>query len=120
MIRETQLIARYTVLERQVLVTWIEEGVITPHSDAEGYLFDQIDESRVALACDLHYRMGLDHASLPVILSLVDQLHDARRHLRALTRAVCEQSDEVQQAISRHIAGASTSSQDQQPPSVDR
>lgn len=107
MIRESQLIARYTVLERHVLVTWIEEGVITPHSDAEGYLFDQIDESRVALACDLHYRMGLDHASLPVILSLIDQLHDTRRHLRALTRAICEQSDEVQEAISRHIASAS-------------
>lgn len=115
MIRESQLIARYAYLERQVLVTWIEEGVITPHSDAEGYLFDQIDESRVALACDLHYRMGLDHASLPVILSLIDQLHDARRHLRALTRAVCEQSDEVQQAISRHIA-TSTSGEDEQAP----
>ena len=121
MIRETQLIARYTYLERTVLISWIEEGVITPHSDADGYLFDQVDESRVALACDLHYRMGLDHASLPVILSLVDQLHDARRHLRALTRAVCEQPDDVQQAISRHIAGASTPAQNEHsPPSRDR
>ena len=112
MIRETQLIARYTYLERTVLITWIEEGVITPHSDAEGYLFDQVDESRVALACDLHYRMGLDHASLPVILSLVDQLHEARRHLRALTRAVRGQPNDVQQAISRHVAGESTSVQE--------
>lgn len=116
MIRENQLIARYTYLERQVLITWIEEGVITPHSDAEGYLFDQVDESRVALACDLHYRMGLDHESLPVILSLIDQLHDARRHLRALTRAVCEQSDEVRQAISRHMTGESTSQEAEEPP----
>lgn len=114
MIRESQLIARYTYLERQVLITWIEEGVITPHSDAEGYLFDQVDESRVALACDLHYRMGLDHASLPVILSLIDQLHDARRHLRALTRAVCEQPDTIQQAISRHMVGDSAPGEDEQ------
>ena len=101
MIRETELIAHFTYLERQVLLTWIEEGVISPQRDQEGYLFDQVDESRVALACDLHFRMGLDHASLPVILSLIDQLHDARHHLRALTRAVAEQPDAIQEEITR-------------------
>ena len=105
MIRETELIAQFTYLERQVLVTWIEEGVIAPHSDEQGYLFDRIDESRVALCCDLHYRMGLDHASLPVILSLIDQLHDARHHLRKLTNAVAEQPGTVQQEITRRLSG---------------
>lgn len=103
MIRESELIAQITYLEHQVLVTWIDDGVITPHRDEQGYLFDRIDEARVALCCDLHYRMGLEHASLPVILSLIDQLHDARHHLRALTHAVAHQSDAVQQAITRHM-----------------
>lgn len=107
MIRETELIAQYTRLERQVLLTWIEEGVIVPHHDEQGYLFDPIDASRVALCCDLHYRMGLDHASLPVILSLIDQLHDARYHLRALSRAVAEQPEVVKQEITRRLAGRS-------------
>jgi len=110
MIRETQLIAQYIYLERQVLLTWIEEGVISPSRDEEGYLFDRVDESRVALACDLHYRMGLDHASLPVILSLVDQLHDARHHLRALTRAVAEQPAPIQQEITRRMTDDPNSS----------
>jgi hypothetical protein len=39
MIRETELIAQFTVLERRVLTTWIEEGVIVPERDDEGYLF---------------------------------------------------------------------------------
>ncbi len=112
MIRETELIAQFTYLERQVLLTWIEEGCITPHSDKDGYLFDQVDESRVALACDLHYRMGLEHASLPVILSLIDQLHDARHHLRALTRAVAEQPDAVQEEIACHMARGPASDSD--------
>jgi chaperone modulatory protein CbpM len=104
MIRESELFSHFTYLKREVLVTWIEEGVIAPHSDDHGYLFDQVDESRVALACDLHYRMGLDHASLPVILSLIDQLHDARHHLRALCQAVEQQSDAVQQDIARRVS----------------
>ena len=112
MIRETALIAQFTSLERQVLLTWIEEGVVAPHRDEGGYLFDQVDESRVALACDLHYRMGLEHASLPVILSLIDQLHDARHHLRTLTRAVAEQPEEVQQEITRRMGGDRTSQSD--------
>ena len=105
MIRETELIAQFTVLERQALITWIEEGVIAPQLDEEGYLFDPVDESRVALACDLHYRMGLEHASLPIILSLIDQLLDARHHLRMLTRAVAEQPGPVQEEITRHVKG---------------
>jgi chaperone modulatory protein CbpM len=112
MIRETELIAQFTCLERQVLLTWIEEGVIAPHRDEAGYLFDRIDESRVALACDLHYRMGLEHASLPVILSLIDQLHDARHHLRRLTRAVAEQPDAVRQEITQRIARGRVSKSD--------
>lgn len=105
MIRENELIAQFTYLERHVLAAWIDEGVVAPHHDEQGYLFDRIDESRVALACDLHYRMGLDHASLPIILSLIDQLHDARHHLRALTQAVAEQPDAVREEITRHIGG---------------
>jgi chaperone modulatory protein CbpM len=105
MIRETELIAQFTILERQVLLAWIEEGVVSPHRDDQGYLFDRVDESRVALACDLHYRMGLEHASLAVILSLVDQLHDARHHLRALARAVADQPEPVKQEITRRMGG---------------
>jgi chaperone modulatory protein CbpM len=112
MIRERELIAQCTHLEHHVLMMWIEEGVIAPHHDREGYLFDRVDESRVALACDLHYRMGLDHASLPVILSLIDQLHDVRHHLRALTCAVAEQPQAVQQEITRRMAGDRTSQGD--------
>lgn len=106
MIRDTELMAQFTYLERQTLLTWIDEGVIAPHRDDEGYLFDRVDESRVALACDLHYRMGLEHASLPVILSLIDQLHQARHHLRALTSAVAEQPETVQDEITSLLARA--------------
>lgn len=105
MIRESQLYARFSCLDRQVLLAWVEEGVVEPRSDNDELLFDPADEARVALACDLHYRMGLDHASLPIILSLIDQLHDVRHHLRTITRAVAEQPDEIRDLIRRRITG---------------
>lgn len=104
MIRDDELISQISVLERSVLRMWIEEGLIEPHRDASGYLFDQLDQSRIALACDLHYRMGLGHESLPVILSLVDQLHEVRGHLKALTQAVADQPETVRVEITRHVA----------------
>lgn len=104
MIREGELIAQYAFLERHVLLAWIDDGLIAPHRDGSGYLFDRVDEARVALACDLHYRMGLEHASLPVILSLIDQLHDARNSLRSLVEAVAAQSDETRKHIAYHIS----------------
>jgi hypothetical protein len=56
--------------------------------------------------------LAVAHASLPVILSLIDQLHDARHHLRTLTRAVAEQPEPVQQEITRRIGGGSESPSD--------
>lgn len=112
MIREGELIAQCIVLERHVLLAWIDEGLIAPHRDEAGYLFDRLDQTRVALACDLHYRMGLEHASLPVILSLIDQLHDARHCLRAMTQAVAEQSEAVRHDITRRVAVTPKSGED--------
>lgn len=99
MISERELCERMGCLDLEVLHRWIELGLVAPRRDAGGLVFDDVDEARVALVCDLHYRMGLDHESLPVILSLVDQLHQTRHSLRAITAAVSEQPDEVRVAI---------------------
>jgi chaperone modulatory protein CbpM len=99
MIREQQLIARMARLEAETLHQWIELGLVNPHRDASGFLFDEMDEARVALVCDLHYGMGCEHESLPVILRLVDQLHQTRHSLRAITAAVAEQPEDIRVAI---------------------
>lgn len=101
MITEAELCARLKDLDREILSQWIELGLVEPQRDACGFLFDEIDEARIALVCDLHYGMGLDHESLPVVLSLVDQLHHTRHSLRAITTAVSEQPTEVRVAITQ-------------------
>lgn len=100
MITEHELCARVKQLEVGVLHRWIELGLIQPQTkNAGGYLFDDVDEARIGLVCDLHYGMGLGHESLPIVLSLVDQLHQTRHSLRAIATAVSEQPDEVRVAI---------------------
>ncbi len=99
MISEQELVARLKGLDIECLHHWIELGLIEPHREAGGYVFDDVDEARLALVCDLHYGMGLEHESLPVILSLVDQLHQTRHSLRAIATAVSEQPDEIRVAI---------------------
>ena len=99
MISEQHLVERIERLQIDVLRRWVDLGLVEPHGDASNHQFDDVDEARVALACDLHYGMGCDHESLPVILSLLDQLHQTRHSLRAITRAVSEQPHEVRVAV---------------------
>jgi len=40
---------------------------------------------------------------------LIDQLHDARHHLRALTSAVAEQPEAIRQDITNRVTGDRTS-----------
>ena len=103
MIEQCDAIGIGSLMVVLLLVSW-HFGLIEPHRDETGYLFDRLDQARIALACDLHYRMGLESASLPFILSLVDQLHDTRHLLKAMARAIAEQPDVVQRKISDHIA----------------
>lgn len=99
MIDERQLVARHRGLDVETLHAWIEHGLVEPEHGANGFAFDDADAARVALIYDLHHGMGLPHESLPVILSLIDQLHGTRHSLRALTTAVSEQPEEIRVAI---------------------
>ena len=49
--------------------------------------------------CTLNYDLDIDTDTLPVVLSLVDQLYDTRQRLLSLTAAVAVQDKNVQAAI---------------------
>ncbi len=62
-------------------------------------LFSDMECARVRLICTLHYELEIDAGTLPVVLSLLDQLYDTRRRLMSLTAAIAAQSQAVQAAI---------------------
>jgi chaperone modulatory protein CbpM len=57
----------------------------------------------VRLICSLRYDMDVEPGTLPVVLSLMDQLYDTRRRLNALGAAVAAQDSAVREAILRLI-----------------
>ena len=52
-------------------------------------LFEEIDIARLRLILELRDEMEVGETAMPVVLSLLDQLHASRRHMRRL----CEMLD---------------------------
>jgi chaperone modulatory protein CbpM len=66
------------------LEEWIARRWVRPVEDEAGVRFEEIDVARVRLIQVLRHEMELDDGAVPVVLSLLDQLHAARRELLAL------------------------------------
>lgn len=96
--------ARFGRLQVATLRLWVERGWVRPRQQGEALAFDAADVARVALICDLSFEIALDDDSLPVVLSLLDQLYDARRDLGLVMAAVEELPGESRRALREAIA----------------
>ena len=81
MITVAMLLARVPDLDEQRLRLWIEQEWVRPTRRAGEPMFEDIDLARVQLILDLD-RMDVGGAAMPVVLSLLDQLHEHRRQMR--------------------------------------
>ena len=100
LIGEQELVESVGHLEVAVLRRWIDLGWVLPHQDGESLRFDASDVARVRLIFELHYELRIEEDSMSVVLSLMDQLYEARCCLRALMSAVAAQPEEVRARIS--------------------
>ncbi len=78
------VVTRTPGLRRRDLDRWIINSWVRADETPEGLLFRDIDVARVRLIQTLRDDMDVDEAALPVVLSLLDQIYDLRRRLRAL------------------------------------
>lgn len=74
-----------TEIERYVAEAWV-----TPVRAGEHLLFRDADVARVRLIVELRGSIGIGDDALPVVLSLLDQLYEARRRMRLVCRAIEE------------------------------
>ena len=80
--------------------TWVERGWVAPErAEPEELVFSDQDVARICLICDLHHDLAIEEETLPLVLSLLDQLYTLRRQMNALTRAVQAQPEDARRRI---------------------
>jgi chaperone modulatory protein CbpM len=78
------LCARFTALNPDDLRRWIAEGHVRTDRAADDLVFTEIDVERVRLILELRDVMQVNEEALPIVLSLLDQIYELRRKIRAL------------------------------------
>jgi chaperone modulatory protein CbpM len=81
------------------LAAWIERGWVRPEKADTDPIFSDIDVARVRLIYDLRMSMRIEDETIPMILSLLDQVYDLRACLRSVLRAVEAQPQPVRESI---------------------
>lgn len=99
MMRVDDLVEAISGLQRSDLEVWVREELVTPRRESGMLLFTDMECARVRLICTLRYKLEIDAETLPMVLSLIDQLYEARQRLLSLTAAVAAQDQAVQAAI---------------------
>lgn len=99
MLNEVDVVARVARVELRELRLWVREGWVRPAHGESGPVFDDLDVARIRLLCDLQKDMSLPEDAVPVVLSLLDQIHGLRRELRGLAEAVDAQPPDTRRAI---------------------
>lgn len=112
MMRADDLVEAISALQHSDLESWISEELVAPRQEAGTLHFTEMECARVRLICTLHYELEIDAETLPVVLSLVDQLYDTRQRLLSLTAAVAAQDQAVQAAIIAAMVPNGASPQD--------
>jgi chaperone modulatory protein CbpM len=95
MMKEKDVLARIEGLTATRLRVCIEETWVCPACNNTGHVFDDMDVARLRLICELTEDMAVNDDAVPIILSLIDQVHSFRRQIRALEQAVSAQDDDV-------------------------
>ncbi|MFC7735324.1 chaperone modulator CbpM [Roseomonas sp. GCM10028921] len=88
MISFEAVLARVSGLDAARLEAWVGEGWVRPDRQAGRLLFQEIDVARCRLILELEEELEVGESAMPVVLGLLDQLHQTRRQLRRLAEAL--------------------------------
>lgn len=103
MLTEIEFIGRIDGLTIEELNYCVQQGWIAPSAGSGGIRYLEVDVARVRLIRELRFDLEIDEGSIPVLLSLLDQVHTHRRELRNLAEAVREQPEDVRERIAAAV-----------------
>jgi chaperone modulatory protein CbpM len=100
MIRIDTVIARFPGLDEQQIADWVARGWVHVEGERRSeWTFTDFDVARIHLVRELRVDLALDEESLPLVLSLLDQVYSLRRTLRSIAEVVNEAPDEVRRRV---------------------
>ena len=100
MIHLEAVAARFPGLAPDELALWVERRWVRAERGADGaWRLTEMDVARVRLLVELRVTLEVTEDLIPLVLSLVDQLYDARRTVRALLAALDQQPAGVREAV---------------------
>jgi chaperone modulatory protein CbpM len=99
MMRFTAVVALFPDLREAELLSWVERGWVRPEGTEPDLVFQDIDVARVRLIRDFRHTMAVSEETMPLVLSLLDQVYTLRGQMRAIARAVEGQPEPVRAAI---------------------
>jgi chaperone modulatory protein CbpM len=89
------------------LAGWVAQRWIQPEPDASGgWSFRDIDIARTWLIYDLRREMATPEETMPIVLSLLDQIYELRCMVDGFVQVLAEQPAAVQEAIQTGLARA--------------
>lgn len=99
MMRFEEIVTTVADLDATELTAWIDSGWVRPEGAGADMRFDDADVARVRLIAECRFELDIDVDAMPVVLSLLDQVHGLRRELASLTAAVALQPDDIRREI---------------------
>src|SRR5271156_3151019 len=105
MMRFTAVVALFPELREAELLAWVARGWVRPEGTEPDFVFQEIDVARVRLIHDFRHSMSVADDTMPLVLSLLDQVYTLRGQIQAIARAVEGQPEAVRAAILAAIRG---------------
>jgi chaperone modulatory protein CbpM len=94
------VVARFPEVAPDELALWVERRWVRAERDPDGaWRLTEMDVARVRLLVELRVTLEVTEDLIPLVLSLIDQLYDARRTVRGLLEALDEQPATVRDAV---------------------
>lgn len=87
------------------LLLWIEQRWVLPSRSEHSFMFDDVDLARARLIRELRTDMMVNEEAIPVILSLLDQIHGLRRTLARVNDAIDRASAAAKAEITELLSG---------------
>lgn len=99
MMRVTAVVQLFPELREVELLAWVQRGWVRPQGVDPDWVFQEIDIARIRLIHDFRHAMAVSEETMPLVLSLLDQVYTLRGQMRAVAKAIETQSEPVRTAI---------------------